>query len=74
MERNYGYLRADISSCTVERRGTRLDISTKTLRTECPSGADAIGAAAEVLYENAIKLGTLTRNPNARVTCGNMTE
>jgi hypothetical protein len=74
MDETYGYIRADISTCAVEHRGSRLDISTKTLSAECPSGADALIAAADVLYEAACKLGQLTRVPNARVTCGNMAE
>ena len=38
------------------------------------SGAEALGLAAQALYESAIKLGSLTRVPNARVTCDNFFE
>jgi len=43
-------------------------------RNSFPSGAEALGAAAQSLYESAIKLGQLTRNEEVRVTCGNMYE
>jgi hypothetical protein len=43
-------------------------------KSDFPSGAEALGLAAQALYESAIKLGPLTRVPNARVTCDNLFE
>jgi len=43
-------------------------------RNSFPSGAEALGNAVQALYESAIKLGSLTRVPNARVTCDNFFE
>jgi hypothetical protein len=67
----YGLIRADISTCRV--RGSRLDISTRTLNDGCPSGADALIIASRVFYESggASELGTIKKHPRTDVTWGN---
>ncbi|VVB82321.1 Uncharacterised protein [uncultured archaeon] len=69
-------MKIDLSTCCVSSGSfPRVDVHRGSLAVgESYQNPLSAPGVAEALYEAACKLGTLTRNPNARVTCGNTYE
>jgi hypothetical protein len=70
-------MRADISTGLVSDDKVVIDTHSLTVHhtsSRSYSHPFAAPGVAQALYESARELGQLTRNPNARVTSGNMYE